>query len=268
MIVGNSGIGVTAGDVASVTLDTLVMVGGDIAPMLEQEQLSAFTAAAARVRRVASVCTGAFMLAAAGMLDGRQATTHWRLAAKMQSDYPRTIVEPDRIFVNDGTVWTSAGISAGIDLSLALIEDDLGLAASRAVARELVVYHRRSGGQSQFSTLSELDGETDRIRDALRFARDHLSEPLPAERLAEAACLSLRQFGRAFRRETGETPAKAVERLRVEATRSRIEEGVEPIEEVARSVGFGDPERMRRAYVRLYGLPPQALRRIARRGQE
>lgn len=267
VVSNNAGVGVTTIAPCEAILDTLLMVGGDTAPMLEQRQREAFSAIAARSRRVGSVCTGAFMLAGLGLLDGRRATTHWKYVSRLQREYPAIRVEGDRIFVSDGKVWTSAGISAGIDLALALIEDDLGIAASRQVARELVVYHRRTGGQSQFSALSQLDGETDRIRNALTFAREHLAESLPAERLAEAACLSLRQFGRAFRRETGETPAKAVERLRVDAAKARIEQSAEPIETVARSVGFADPERMRRAFLRLYGQPPQAIRRIVRQSR-
>ncbi len=264
IVTNNVGVGVTTEASGTVSMDTLIMVGGDIAPMLGTSQQEAFDLAAAPARRIASICTGAFMLATLGLLDGKRATTHWRRVARLQRDHPRVSVCGDRIFVADGRMWTSAGMSAGIDLALALIEDDLGDTASREVARELVVYHRRSGGQSQFSVLSDLPAETDRIRTALTFVRDHLAEPLPVERLAAAACLSVRQFGRAFRRETGETPARAVERLRVEAARTRIEHSAEPVESIARSVGFADPERMRRAFVRLYGQPPQAMRRTAR----
>ena len=144
-----------------------------------------------------------------------------------------------------------------------MIEEDIGFEVSRAVAREMVVYHRRAGGQSQFSTMLEMEPESDRIRRALAFARDHLSEPLSVERLAEVACISPRHFGRAFRAETGETPAKAVERLRTEAAQHRVEAGTEPIQEIAASAGFSDPERMRRAFLRRFGQPPQALRRSA-----
>jgi transcriptional regulator GlxA family with amidase domain len=215
---------------------------------------------------VASICSGALLLAAAGLLDGRRATTHWRLAPELQRRHPRVRVDAERIFIQDGSLWTSAGVSAGIDLSLALIEEDLGLEVSRTAARDLVVYHRRPGGQSQFSTLLDLEPPSDRIREALSYAREHLHEPLGVERLARAACLSPRQFGRAFLAETGQTPAKAVERLRAEAARVRIETSTEPIERVAEAVGFTDPERMRRAFVRLFGQPPQALRRAARGG--
>jgi transcriptional regulator GlxA family with amidase domain len=262
----NAGMGMTTVPASEAVVDTLIMVGGNIVPMLDQRERDAFAAATARARRVASVCTGAFMLAELGLLAGRRATTHWRLIARLQRDYPAVNVAGDCIFVADGPVWTSAGISAGIDLALALIEDDLGIAASREVAKYLVVYHRRAGGQSQFSVLSQLAGESDRIRKALSFAREHLAEELPAKRLADAACLSLRQFGRAFRRETAETPAKAVERLRVEAAKARIEQGAEPIEAIARSMGFNDPERMRRAFLRVYGHPPRAIRRLVRQG--
>jgi transcriptional regulator GlxA family with amidase domain len=249
-------------------LDTLVIAGGaGTLKALESSVLLDFlVASAASSRRVASICSGALLLAAAGLLDGRRATTHWRLAPELQRRYPRVRVDAERIFIQDGSLWTSAGVSAGIDLSLALIEEDLGLEVSRAAARDLVVYHRRPGGQSQFSTLLDLEPPSDRIREALSYAREHLHEPLGVERLARAACLSPRQFGRAFLAETGQTPAKAVERLRAEAARVRIETSAEPIEQVAEAVGFADPERMRRAFVRVFGQPPQALRRAARAG--
>jgi transcriptional regulator GlxA family with amidase domain len=213
---------------------------------------------------VASVCTGAFLLAETGLLDGLRATTHWRYAAQLQSRFPHTRVEGDSIYIADGRIWTSAGIAAGIDLALAMIERDMGAEIARAVARLLVVPYRRPGGQSQFSAMSQMEPESDRIRIALNFAREHLAEALPVERLADAARLSLRQFGRAFRRETGETPAKAVERLRVEAARLRLQDGSEPIEQIALAVGFTDPERMRRAFVKLHGHPPQSIRRESR----
>lgn len=261
-IVGNAGVEVGTEAADSAALDTLIVAGGDVAPMAEAVQVAAVARLAGHARRVASVCTGAFLLAEAGLLDGRRATTHWHHAAELRRCYPSVRVEADRIFVADGPVWTSAGITAGIDLALALIEADEGAALAREVARALVVYHRRPGGQSQFSALAEMAPRTDRVRAALGFARDRLAEPLPVERLAAAACLSPRQFGRLFREETGETPARAVERLRVEAARRRLEDGREPVERIAAAVGFGDPERMRRAFVRLYGQPPQAMRRL------
>lgn len=243
-------------------LDTLLVVGGSIAAMSDQQEVATVKGLAERAARIASICTGAFLLAGAGLLDGRRATTHWSRARELQGSFPAVSVEPDRIYVADGPVWTSAGITAGIDLALALIEADHGPELARGVSRELVVYHRRPGGQSQFSVLSQMEPESDRMRIALAFVREHLSEPLPIERLAEAARLSPRQFGRAFRKETGETPAKAVERLRMEAAYLRLEEGSEPIDVIARAVGFNDPERMRRAFVTRYGQPPQAIRRM------
>jgi len=251
--------------ISDVALDTLIVVGGRGWRLLDDGEIAALRQAALKARRLASVCTGAFALARCGLLDGRRATTHWRFAAQLQKDYPAIQVESDLIYIKDGELWTSAGITAGIDLALALIEEDLGADISRAVAQELVVYHRRPGGQSQFSAMLEMTPESDRIRLALSYARDHLTESLPIERLAAVACLSVRQFGRTFKRETGETPAKAIERLRAEVARSRVENDTEPIETIAASVGFSDPERMRRAFLRLYGQPPQALRRNAQR---
>jgi len=166
--------------------------------------------------------------------------------------------------VRDGQVWTSAGITAGIDLSLAMIADDLGEEIARCTAQQLVVYRRRPGGQSQFSALLELEQPDARFGGLLGWARERLSEPLGVERLADQAAMSPRHFARAFAAETGVTPAKAIERLRVEAARERIEAGPDPIDRIAAKVGFGDPERMRRAFLRAFGQPPQALRRAAR----
>jgi transcriptional regulator GlxA family with amidase domain len=232
--------------------------------MQTPENIAAARKLGVRASRVASVCTGAFLLAETGLLDGLRATTHWRYAALLQSCFPRIRVEGDSIYIVDGRIWTSAGIASGIDLALGMIEKDMGAEIARAVSRLLVVPYRRPGGQSQFSAMSQMEPESDRIRIALNFAREHLAEALPVERLADAARLSLRQFGRAFRRETGETPAKAVERLRVEAARLRLQGGSEPIEQIALAVGFTDPERMRRAFIKLHGHPPQAIRRESR----
>ncbi len=268
LVQGSGGLPVATLPAHAADIQTLIVVGGNIASMLVPDVVQAAAALSRRTPRVASVCTGAFLLAEVGLLDGRRATTHWRMAHRLQQDYPAVDVEADRIFIADRGVWTSAGITAGIDLALALIEADHGSKVAHKVARELVVYHRRSGGQSQFSPMSQMAPESDRIRLALGFARDHLHEPLPLERLAQAAHLSVRQFGRAFRRETGETPARAVERLRVEAARMRLQAGAEPIEQIARAVGFSDPERMRRAFVKLYGMPPQAIRRADRQAAQ
>lgn len=264
LVAGRGGLPVATEAVDHARPDTLVVCGGQIESMLKVGEVQAVARLAGRASRVASVCTGAFLLAEAGLLDGRRATTHWRMAHRLQRSYPSIEVDADRIFIADRGVWTSAGVTAGIDLALALIEADHGSELARQVARELVVYHRRAGGQSQFAPISQMEPESDRIRIALSFARDHLHENLPIERLADAAHLSVRQFGRAFRRETGETPAKAVERLRVEAARVRLQEGSEPIELIAQAVGFTDPERMRRAFVKLFGMSPQGIRRLDR----
>jgi transcriptional regulator GlxA family with amidase domain len=263
-IIGNAGLSIETKPIGKRTFDTVVFVGGDIDPMQTSENIAAAKRLASRASRVASVCTGAFLLAETGLLDGLRATTHWRYTAQLQSRFPRIRVEGNNIYIADGRIWTSAGIAAGIDLALAMIDRDMGVDIARATARLLVVPYRRPGGQSQFSAMSQMDPESDRIRIALNFAREHLAESLPVERLADAASLSLRQFGRAFRRETGETPAKAVERLRVEAARLRLQDGSEPIEQIALAVGFTDPERMRRAFVKLHGHPPQSLRRESR----
>jgi transcriptional regulator GlxA family with amidase domain len=263
-IVGNTGLSIETRPMGKRTFDTVIFVGGDIDPLQTPENIAAAKKLGARASRVASVCTGAFLLAETGLLDGLRATTHWRYASQLQSRFPRTKVECDSIYIADGRIWTSAGIAAGIDLALAMIERDMGADIARAVARLMVVPYRRPGGQSQFSAMSQMDPESDRIRIALNFAREHLAEALPVERLADAASLSLRHFGRAFRRETGETPAKAVERLRVEAARLRLQDGSEPIEQIALAVGFTDPERMRRAFVKLHGHPPQSIRRESR----
>jgi transcriptional regulator GlxA family with amidase domain len=248
-------------------LDTLLVVGGPAHQSLESdaETVELIRDLAPRARRVASVCTGAFLLSAAGLLDGRVATTHWRYAADLQKRFPKVRVSADRIFVKDGNIWTSAGITSGIDLTLALIEDDFGVEVSKTVAREMVVYHRRSGGQSQFSTMLELEPPSDRVKDALNFAREHLHEPLSVERMAGAARISTRQFARLFLKETGDTPARAVERLRAEVALPRVQDGIEPIESIARNVGFKDKERMRRAFLRIYGYPPRALRQVTAR---
>jgi transcriptional regulator GlxA family with amidase domain len=220
--------------------------------------------AVSNTRRVASMCTGAFFLAEAGVLDDRRATTHWAHARELQTTYPKIKVEEDRIFIVDGPVWTSAGMTAGTDLAISMVERDLGVKIARTIAKRMVMFHRRAGGQLQHSTLLDLDAKTDRIQTALVYAKSNLHSPLTVDRLAEAANLSVRQFTRAFREETGQSPAKAVENLRLEAARLMIEQGRLSIDVVARETGFADPDRMRRAFLRAFGQPPQAIRRNAR----
>jgi transcriptional regulator GlxA family with amidase domain len=244
--------------------DTILVVGDNEVLPSTPPLIDFLKRAAGSSRRVAAACTGAFHLAEAGLLDGRRATTHWYFAADMRRRYPAVKLEEDRIFIIDNDVWTSAGMTACIDLALAFVEKDAGVELARHIARLLVVYHRRAGGQSQFSALLELEPKSDRIQTALSYARHNLKTPLSVEQLADAAHLSPRQFTRAFREETGQTPAKAVERLRVEAARLMLETGRHGVDVVARDTGFGDRERMRRAFLRAFGQPPQAIQRMTR----
>ncbi len=246
-------------------LDTLMISGGDgtRGPAICPGTLNFVRENHRTARRTASVCSGAYVLAEAGVLDGRRATTHWYRCPDFARRYPNVKLEPDRIFVRDGEVWTSAGITAGIDLALAMIAADLGEDVARRTAQQLVVYHRRPGGQSQFSALLELDGG-DRFDQLLAWARENLREPLTVEQLAGRAGMSERNFARAFAAATGATPAKAVERLRVEAARALLDSQPLQVEDVALETGFGDQERMRRAFIRAFGQPPQALRRGAK----
>jgi transcriptional regulator GlxA family with amidase domain len=265
-VVSSCGVSVNTFALERARLDTLIVVGGRgaVAASQSPSTVELVKRVAKRTRRVASVCSGTFLLAEAGLLDGRRATTHWEYANRLQRDYPSVRVELDQIYLRDGNLWTSGGVTAGIDLALAMIEEDLGPLAAQRAARVLVVYHRRVGGQSQFSEMLQMEPDTDRMRRALNFAREHLQEELSVERLAEAAHLGTRQFSRLFLRETGETPAKAVERLRTEVAHTQVTGSAASIETIARQVGFATAERMRRAFIRLYGQPPQAVRRIAK----
>jgi transcriptional regulator GlxA family with amidase domain len=259
MTIGTEAFGQTA-------FDTLLFAAATLpeATTLTPALLEFVREASRTSRRVGAPCTGAFVLAEAGILDGRRATTHWFFARDLKTRYPNVKVDEDRIFVVDGPVWTSAGMSAGIDLALAMVEEDLGVQVARSVARKMVVYHRRAGGQSQFSALLELEPKSDRIQSTLAYARGHLHTRLSIEELADVAHLSPRQFSRAFRSETGQSPARAIENLRVEAARLMLEEGQHSIDVVARETGFGDRERMRRAFLRAFGQPPQVIRRNVR----
>lgn len=245
--------------------DTVLAVGGDGSRTAMQcrKTITYLRQQREQSRRMGSVCSGAFLLAAAGLLKGRRATTHWRRAADLAARFPDIVVASDAIFVVDGPIWTSAGITAGIDLALAMIAADLGEAIAKAVAQEMVVYYRRPGGQSQFSALLDLGGEDGRFGGLLGWMRCHLSERLTIETLAEQAVMSPRNFSRAFTRALGQSPAKAVERLRVEAAKDRIESTSTPIERIAVEIGFNDPERMRRAFLRAFGQSPRAMRRLA-----
>ena len=244
-------------------VDTLIVVGGDGTRQAYRDaRLMRFLRrAAVRVRRVASVCSGAMLLAEAGLLHGKRATTHWSRAQQMARLYPEVRVEPDRIWVRDGKFWTSAGITAGIDLALAMIGDDLGPDVARDVARQLVVYAQRPGGQTQHSALLELGAPEGPFAALNAWARANLRADLSVEALAARAHMSPRNFARAYPAAVGVTPAKAIARLRVEAARAAIESGEHSIQDVAARTGFRDVERMRRAFIRLFGAPPSSLRR-------
>jgi transcriptional regulator GlxA family with amidase domain len=264
----SSGVAMTArGFEEAPPLDTLIVSGGEgtRTPAICEATLAFARETFRTARRTASVCSGTYVLAAAGLLDGRRATTHWQRSQDFQRRYPAVRLEPDRIFVQDGSLWSSAGITAGIDMALAMIGADLGEEVARRTAQQLVVYHRRPGGQSQFSALLEMKGG--RFDGLLAWARENLALPLTVDQLAQQAAMSPRNFARLFAAETGSTPAKAVERLRVEAARALLDSQPLQVEDVALETGFGDQERMRRAFVRAFGQPPQALRRAARASQ-
>ncbi|MET0677221.1 MAG: GlxA family transcriptional regulator [Bradyrhizobium sp.] len=233
-------------------------------PTPDQATVAFVRQAATASRRVASICSGAFVLAAAGLLDGRRATMHWAHAANFRVRFPDVRTEEDRIFINDGPVWTSAGMTAGIDLVLALIDHDLGPDTAKLIARLLVMHERRLGGQKQHSAMLDLTPRSDRIELVLTHIRRNLRNALTIEELAEVANLSPRQFSRAFLAETGQSPAKAVEQLRLETARFMLEEGRHAIGVVARETGFAHRERMRRTFLRIFGVPPEALRRPPR----
>lgn len=260
----SSGLRLSAEPLRGGPFDTVIVSGGEIVRSIAALEEIVAWLKRVKTRRIASVCSGAFFLAEAGLLDGRSATTHWESTDHFRRRYPKVRLDAECIFIRDGDVWTSAGISAGIDLALALIEEDLGPAVARRTAQQIVVHQRRPGGQSQFSALVELGGRTGRFVELVEWMRAHLAEPLTIERLADRAAMSPRNFARAFTAETGTTPAKAVERLRLEAARTAVETSHAPLEEIAEVAGFGDPGRMRRAFLRTFGQPPQALRRVVR----
>jgi len=261
----SAGIDVATEAIAGRAFDTLILPGGPTCLQSGKDALVAdLRSLIPRCRRVASVCTAAFLLAEAGALDGRRATTHWQHLSALRQRFPRVRVDSESFFVADGPIWTATGTNAGIDLSLAMIEQDFGLATARATAQLMVVHQRRPGSQSQFAGYLDAEPNAPAIRKALDYARTHLHERLSVEDLAEVACLSPRQFSRVFVAEVGVPPAKAVERLRTETAKLRLETGNEPIESIARNTGFDDPERMRRAFLRTYGQPPQSIRRALR----
>jgi transcriptional regulator GlxA family with amidase domain len=271
-IATSTGVAIVTGALAGLAgqpIDTLIVAGGPGIHELRQDAalVAWLEARAGDARRICSVCTGAFLLAAAGLLDGRRATTHWRWAKALQAEYPDVRVEPDPIYVQDGAIWTSAGVSAGIDLALALVEADLGHAVALEVARHLVVFLKRPGSQAQFSAALAGQARGDGRFGALHaWIASHLEHDLRVERLAERVAMSPRNFARAYAAATGITPAKAVEALRVEAARRLLEATARPIGWVAHRCGFGDHERMRRSFMRWIGVPPSDYRARFRSG--
>jgi transcriptional regulator GlxA family with amidase domain len=242
--------------------DTLLVAGG---PGVEQAAADRVLVdwlrdRAGRVRRVASVCTGAVLLASAGVLNGRRATTHWSICTELGRRFPEVLVEPDPIFVRDGAVWTSAGVTAGIDLALALIEEDLGRSIALAVARYLVVFLKRPGGQAQFSAALSLQAAEDKFGVLHAWIEAHLADDLSLTTLARQAGMSERSFSRHYVEATGLTPARSIERLRVEAARRLLSDSRLPVKRISQRCGFGSEETMRRCFLRVLAVTPQDYR--------
>lgn len=265
LVTTSSGLGLCAEalGLAHEPVDTLVVAGGRgvTAAASDPELMAWLDARMPRARRVASVCTGAFLLAATGCLDGRRVATHWTRCAELARRFPKVRVEADPIFIRDGPVWTSAGITAGIDLALALVEADLGRGPALAVARHLVVFLKRPGGQAQFSTALSLQDAEDRFGPLHAWIEAHLAEDLTVARLAERAGMSPRSFARHYREATDVTPAHALERLRLEAARRLLAETRLPLKRIASRCGFGSEETLRRSFLRLIATTPGDYRR-------
>jgi transcriptional regulator GlxA family with amidase domain len=252
-------------------IDTLVVAGGVGVREAENDaQLVRWVRSAARrSRRVTSVCSGSFLLARAGLLEGRTVTTHWASTSELARLHPELTVDPNPIFVRDGDVWTSAGVTSGMDLSLALVEEDLGREVAVEIARWLVLFLQRPGGQAQFSShLTAQMAERRPLRELQSWIADNLDSDLRVETLAERAAMSPRNFARFFRREIGMTPAAYVEELRVERARQLLEDGGDPIDRISAQCGFGTPETMRRAFARRVGVAPAQYRARFRRAPD
>ena len=248
--------------------DTLLIAGALGEPAAQPALEATLRDNAGASRRIASICTGAFVLARSGLMDGKRVTTHWSFGRRLQQQFPALTVDEDKIYVKQDKIWSSAGVTACIDMALAMVEHDFGSELARKVARGMVVYHRRSGGQSQFSAIAEIEPSSDRIKDALQYARDHLQRDLSVEELAARAHWSARHFSRMFQAQTGMAPAKAIEKLRLEAAQELIEQGHVSLSRIAGLTGFGDEERLRRAFLRAYGQPPKVFVQQARRRNE
>jgi transcriptional regulator GlxA family with amidase domain len=263
-VIASAGLGLSADRLPPLEapLHTLIIAGGEgvHAAAADLELVDWIRTRAERARRVAAVCTGAFLLAATGLLDGRRAATHWSLCSELARKFPRVRVESDPIFVCDGRIWTSAGVTAGIDLALALVEKDLGRTMALAVARYLVVFLKRPGGQAQFSTALSLQSAEDEFGPLHQWINAHLADEMSLAALARQAGMSQRSFSRHYAQATGVTPARAVERLRVEAARQALLQSRLPIKRISRRCGFGSEETMRRSFLRLLGATPQDYR--------
>jgi transcriptional regulator GlxA family with amidase domain len=263
-VTASAGVTLAAGPLTKpgTALDTLVVAGGEGAEAAAENPILVewVRERAAQARRVASICTGAFLLAAAGLLDGRRATSHWKYCAKLAQRFPAVRVEADPIFVRDGPVWTSAGVTAGIDMALALVEEDLGRSVALAVARYLVVFLKRPGGQAQFSAALALQTADDKFGALHEWINGHLASDLSLSVLANQAGMSERSFSRHYAEATRQTPARAIERLRVEAARRLLSESRLPVKRIARRCGFGSEETMRRSFLRLIATTPQDYR--------
>ena len=263
-----SGVDVHAKSVRSLAgkpIDTLIVPGAFSVEDVTRDRalLQWLRKTAAACRRVCSACGGAFLLAAAGILDGHRAATHWAGASRLATEYPNVTVEPDAIYVHDRRVWTSAGGTAGIDLALALIEQDAGRKAALRVAQMLVVYLKRAGGQSQYSALldAQAHSESDKFAELEQWIVEHPNTDLGVETLAQRVHMSPRNFARVFAQTRGRTPAKAVEAIRIDVARRRLEETTDRIETVAEHTGFTGEEQMRTAFVRSLGIPPREYRK-------
>ncbi|WP_433045205.1 GlxA family transcriptional regulator [Dactylosporangium sp. CS-033363] len=241
--------------------DLLIVPGGDGTRTTDPRLVAWLRERGPEAKRLAAVCTGAFLLAEAGLLDGRQVTTHWDKCATLARRFPSVSVDAEPIFVRDGNIWTSAGVTAGIDLALALVEEDCGRDVALGIARHLVMFLRRPGGQRQYSVqLAAQVAARDPLREVQRYAAEHPGADLSVPALAARANLSPRQFSRAFAAEVGTPPGRYVDLVRLEAARRLLEEGPSGVEEVARTCGYGTPEAMRRAFLRELGVGPADYR--------
>lgn len=261
-VMSSAGLAVLAEPLPQTPSDTLIIAGGwGIYPAAEDSQLVDWVREhGTHCRRVASVCTGAFLLAASGWLDGRRVVTHWTRCEQLAAQHPNLHVEANPIFINDGPVWTSAGVTAGIDLALAMVEEDLGRDIALDVARHLVVFLKRPGGQSQFSVTLSLQQQGNRFDELHAWIAEHLACDLGIPTLAEQAGMSERSFIRHYRADTGQTPARAIELIRVETARRLLSDSGLPVKRIAANCGFGSEETLRRSFLRAIGVTPQAYR--------